>query len=177
LTPGSPLLFDNDPLSQTSALAAGPPELGVNLSLRIVLPPSIELDPAETFHLILREVALRLFLLGTARSMSHLLQRRFPQGFPLLLTLEQGLFILDVFQNFNKSAFAVHMRFAPLLTLCPFLLASCVARSQGFLDRHFFATLHALDNLSQYSDLSLCSAQVVAPFLLQPQYLDSLAAN
>jgi hypothetical protein len=98
--PGSWLLFDIHSFSRTSALAAGLPELGVEayISLRIML---VELDTAETFHLIFREVPLRLFRLITARGLSHLLLLgRFPQGFPPFLTLEQGLFILDVFQNF-----------------------------------------------------------------------------
>lgn len=63
------------------------------------------------------------------------------------------------------------------LTLGPLLLALDVARAQYFFDLYMLAPLHALNDLSQYADLGLGPAEIVAPLLLQPQDLDGLAAD
>lgn len=42
------------------------------------------------------------------------------------------------------------------LTFSPFPLALCIPSSQHFFNRHIFASLHTVDDLSEYSNLGLC---------------------
>jgi hypothetical protein len=62
------------------------------------------------------------------------------------------------------------------LTFGPLFLALCAARAQHALNWDVFAPLHSLDDLLQQPNLGVGFPQSMRLVLLQPQYLDRLAA-
>ena len=143
-----------------------------NINCRVIyyLQGSVELDSADALDLLFGQVTLCCFLLVLARSMGGLLHSSISQGLPLLLALEKSLFVLDIFQNYDMSAFTMSSIGVCecRLTLSPFSLVCFIARSQSCFNRDVFPFLYALNGLPQHTKLSFGSTKVVCPLLLQP---------
>ena len=87
------------------ALAAGPRKykafipVQCQLSCHLLSPSSVKLDSAHALHLLFSEVTLCCFLLVLVRRIGDILHSSISQGLSLLLTLEESLLVLDIFEN------------------------------------------------------------------------------